>query len=472
MTKQTYLPPQFWTGLLLIFLMVYALLVGFWFPKGMIFTSPEMGWIFPRVLVLGLVAFISLLQVKSVNEYINVFSILLLLHLALVFLSTLLPKDDLQFKLLGPDRRMDGLLYQIGLTFFGLFVYRVAATKNIMQLVANTVLFVGVLEAIVVILQRLGLDPYSILLHGLPANRINGSLGHYGYVAGFLLVPLFMGLYSFWNVKIKFKVFIALGLVLVAMAIGITTTRTAYFAMLMVLPFVLIIRRDLLTISLLIVLAILPSQVNWLIPNPKSLQDERQYTDTGTLSTRLMFWELARKVAPTIVGMPFMGGGPDAFKLAIIKSLPPEDYLQVVRREYAWPEDTQVESFKVLAAEDTPLRSRMLLVLFSHWSGEGKPGRMYNYELDKAHNFIIDRILAYGLINALIWVMLYSAPLTFAFRSKRLDQKILGVTILAVAIFYQAWFPVVAVEPYHLTLVALSWGIWVSSKQQSGLSTS
>jgi O-antigen ligase len=465
MTNQTYFSPRFWTTLLLAFLAIYAFLVGFWFSTDTIFATPEMGWIFPRVLLLGLVAFIGLLQIRSIKEYLNFFSILLLVQLVLAAISTFLPNDALQLKLLGPDRRMDGFLYHIGLTFFGLLVYRLAATKNIVWLVTNTLTIVGFVEAIIVILQRLGIDLYSILLHGLPANRINGSLGHYGYVAGFLLVPLFMGFYSFWTAKSRFKVLVTISMVLMAIAIGITTTRTAYFAMLVALPFVLFIKRDLITLALLIVVGIVPSQVNWFVPNPTGIAAERQYTDTSTLTTRLMFWNIAQKVAPTISGMPLIGGGPDAFKLAIIKSLPIDDYLKVVRLEYAWPEDTQVESFKVLAAEDTPLRSRMLLVLFSHWSGEGKPGRMYNYELDKAHNFIIDRILSYGLLNALIWIVLYAAPLFFAFRSKELEQKILGVTILAVAIFYQAWFPVVPVEPYHLTLVALAWGIWQGTKQ-------
>jgi len=65
--KDIKLPFKFWLGLLLAFLMIYAFLVGFWYPRDTLLASPEMSWIFPRVLLLSGVALFGLLQAKNLK---------------------------------------------------------------------------------------------------------------------------------------------------------------------------------------------------------------------------------------------------------------------------------------------------------------------------------------------------------------------------------------------------------------------
>jgi len=351
---------------------------------------------------------------------------------------------------------MDGLFYQIALAFFALLVYRIVLIENISKALFRAFFAIGMLQVAVVILQKLGFDIYSVLY---APNRINGSFGHYGFTAGFLLVPICTSFYLYCQAKSKSKLLVALGIVAMVFALGLTTTRSAYLALITVLPFFFLLQKNLKTFVLLVVMAVLPFQAVNIMPNPQAIQTNRTVTDTTTVNTRVAFWKLAQQVIMLTPRMPLLGGGPDAFRLAIINNIPPEDYAEILKLEYAWPADTEIESIEVLREEGSPPRTQMLLILFSQWSGEGKEGRMYGYDLDKAHNFIIDRILAYGIINALIWIILYAAPLIFALKTKQLELKVAALCILAFSIYYQGWFPVVPVEPFHMTVVALAWAL-------------
>ena len=421
----------------------------------------------PRVLALLIFGILGILSYSKHQALRHPFALLILTQLLFVILSSLLVEDEMHYKLLGPRYRYDGLLYQIGLALLALFIYKV-----VLQLpkLSSKILLWGLfiaasLEALYVTLERFNIRLLGYQQLDIPMNRINGSLGHPGMVAGLLVVGLLVAFWLIWNSHNKLKLIVALGFVLLAMALGITNNRTSYLALLGVLPFILLIRRNFVTLAMIFVAALLPYFSKNILPN--NLGFDRQYSDTSTLDTRLAFWKLSlTRVLPTISGMPLIGGGPDALVLALIRDLPPEDYLNALALERGWPEG-KIENYTVIEGEGSS-RDKALNIYFSDAIDKSK-GQLFFYYLDKAHNFFIDRLLAYGPINAFIWLILYAFPILMGLFSKNKDLKLLAICLMCISIYYLAWFPVISVEPYHVALMAIAWALWQSERKNSSV---
>jgi O-antigen ligase len=355
---------------------------------------------------------------------------------------------------------MDGLLYQIGLVLTSVFIYRVLReNRQAWPLLLSGLVVVGVAEAAVVVLQRLALDPVGPLTRGFAYEAPVGTIGHPGMVAGFLVVVLIggMGLFAWASGRAR-RVLLGLALLTVALGLGLTTNKASVYALVAVLALWNLLRRErwLLGLSVALVAVVLSAQS--LVPD--RLGFSRSLTDPATGKTRLIIWELALKAAGQLPLSPLIGSGPDAFRLALLRYIPPEELMRQYRLEYGWPPEATIREIQTLYQPGDPIRSKAFLVFLDNYKSDtGKQGLIYKVYLDKAHNMLLDRLLAYGLFAALISLVLYLWPVWRRIRKAGAFEQSILVALLAAFLYYLFWFPVVQVEPIHMVFVAMGWAM-------------
>lgn len=449
-----------WSTTLIGFIFVYPLLLV---PS----ATSEGSYNTPRLILLLLVGLVALVQEKTRATYRDPFILFLLAHVLLALLSTALhpDPDGSIFSLVGSEERGDALLYQLGLTLIGIFAYgtlrhRPAALRSL----AVTFLVVGALESVVVMFQRFGYDVLVWLIGHPGRNFISGTIGHPGMVAGLLLPTLLVGL-GLYFFGVRRHVWVLVLLFIVAIGIGVTANRSSYFALLAVLVLVVLQRRTLGTLALCALLAVSVYGAKNYLPIASG-GTSGSYTNTTTLSTRLMIWQLALDAIPLIPGEPFIGGGADAFQLTLVRDVPIEKLAPLMRLELAWPDDHILTGIHPLYQPDQPLRSWSYLYTFEDTDGNPVEPQAHQVNLDRAHNFLLDRVLAYGVLDALIWLLLYGIAIWRGLRAQGALERGLAWALLAVGIYYLTWFPVIQVEPLHLIMVA---ALWATLRHRDGL---
>lgn len=477
MLKRDYQLPKVWLGVLLAFVWVYPVFVNYSPFKGSTTsthiedgityiittfgTSSEMVWLFPRLMLLGLVGLLGILQAQGLHAYRNPFSYLLLSYLLLTVLGTVNARDDdFTVVLLGPEGRWDGLIYQFGLVLAALLAYRVLReNRRAWPLLLSGLVVVGVVETAVVVLQRLALDPVGPLTRGFMYEAPVGTIGHPGMVAGFMIVVLIGGMGLFLRVSGTVqRALLGLALLTVALGLGITTNKASVYALIAVLVLWNLLRRErwLLGLSVALVAMVLSAQS--LVPN--RLEFNRSFTDPATGKTRLVIWELALKAAARLPLSPLVGSGPDGFRLALLRHIPPEDLMREYRLEYGWPPEATIREIQTLYQPGDPIRSKAFLVFLDNYKSDtGKQGLIYKVYLDKAHNLLLDRLISYGLFAVLITVALYLWPVWRLIRKASAFEQSILVALLAAFLYYLFWFPVVQVEPIHMVFVAMAWAM-------------
>lgn len=459
---------RFWLFLLTGVLLLYPFIVQpLYF--GAAWVNPEEVWILPRILLLLFVGILGLLQAqRGIAAYRSPFAVLLLVYLISVVLGSLNAQDDdASSVILGGRGRLDGLLYQVGLVLFGIFAYRVLRREASSAIAALRVMVLGgSLEAVILMAQKLGAEFVGPLVRGVPYEAPVGTIGHPGMAAGFLLPLVFVGLGLWLLAEGRKRAWLLLQVLLIAAGLGVTTNKASLLALIGILLIWNVIQRQprLLWASGLVLLSLFAAKE--LLPN--RLGFDRSYADPATGKTRLIIWKLAWEATRTIPGWPVLGGGPDAFRLALIRHIPIEHLLEEYRLEYGWPLQARVKEIKPLWRADDPLRSRSFLVEFENWTGSGKAAKILMYFLDKAHNLILDRLLTFGLLGVLVWLGLYLYPVLRGWRGTLL-QRSLATSLLAVFVYYLFWFPVPQVEPLHLVLIAAAWALLAQNPALTGM---
>lgn len=448
---------------LFIFVIVYPL---FLFP-GALFLKPEtlfdihsqsVEWFqqLPKVLLLLAAGLLGFLTFKPQNKK-DPFLWLLGLHLLLVIVGCLNARDALTFSILGPDRRMDGLLYQTGLVLFSIFVYQTLRLKpDALPTLLLGLLWSGFIQSLVVLLQKVHLDVIGPLISWKSIQAPLGSVGQPGMLAGLLLVSLSAGLLLYIAERNeRNRWFLLAGIILVAAATGATTNRSSLIGLAIILAALNIQQRSwkMAILSSLTVLTIFCANT-WLIEKASN----REYTNTTTGQSRILFWRLAISNLAKIPGEPFIGGGPDAFRLSILRDPQVKQLLPIYALEYGWPANARILNAKITQEDGSPLRSKLLTVTFYKYKGEKDQTIDFPLILDKTHNMLLDRLLDYGGFSLLIWMLLYLLPAWRLIHNKsNFIYPGVGWILVGLFAYYLAWFPVVQVEPLHLLVVAVAW---------------
>ncbi|MGL4608519.1 MAG: O-antigen ligase family protein [Trueperaceae bacterium] len=425
-----------------------------------IVQSNEIFQMLPKLFILFTVALLGFISVRPIL-WREPFIWFLLGSFVFICTGVMNSQDEFAFSFLGPSRRMDGLLYHIALTMWGVFTYHVAQKypKQVIFSLFAGMLISGAIQGIIAIFQRLGLDIFSYLVRYQPYGIPVGTIGQPGMLAGLLLASLLSGLVLFTLAQSgsKNKLWIVIALVLTSAGLGVSTNRAALIALVVGMVGLNLARRSwkFLGLSILITLSIFSAKD--LLPTTPG--KTRDYVDASTFNTRKVIWQIAFEVAPHIRGFPFIGGGPDAFKLAQLRNPPLEKIEQAYRMEMAWSKDLEFEKVETVLEPGAPIRTKEIYFFVKPKPGEDSQINAYSFLIDKAHSFPIDRLLSYGIFSVLIWLVLYLYPVWWGWLSTDLLKSGFAWTLLAIFTYYLVWFPVIQVEPLHVSLLAAAWAV-------------
>ncbi len=420
-------------------------------------ASPEMVWIFPRVLLLLLFSVPGLLWLRK-RFSLDRFSLLVTLYALTFLLSAAFSRDELQYILLGASGRMDGLLYAIGLVTFMLVGYFLGKENpNLLLAFYLAISLGGVLEVVVLAAQRLGLDWLGPITRGTPYTDIlTGTIGNPGMLAGMLLPISLLSLGAAQSPKLspRLRTWATVVAVLTAAGIALTGNKSSFYGMILLLVAYVILQRSvrslLLAGTVFIALVFAPQ----LVPNRTTY--EHPLIPTASIAARPALWGLTLKAIAATPGQPLIGAGPDGLRMAILRNerLIP-DMLDVYRISERWPENRKITVIEPVYSPTDPVRSRAFAVRFS----DNAMGNLYRVNVDKAHDLFLDRAVRSGVVSALIWALLYLVPIFQLIRSREPLTNAVALALAGLTFYYLFWFPVPQVEPLHVALLSLAWGV-------------
>jgi len=429
---------------------------------GLSFPDPELIWIFPKIIILLFFSIFSILYIKR-NFRIEFPIIVILLYMLQSLLSSIFSDDSVQYILLGGNGRMDGLIYIFSLSILFIFSYLLiryydfkAANLFIFSLIFSTFL-----ESSIVYLQRLGYDVIGLLTVGMQYPLITGTVGNSGMVAALLLptiiLILSMLIYNKYNIYI-YILYILL-LIYIVGAISLTNNRASIYSILIISMIIFLFNyKYIKTYIVLIILLITIGFTPIIIPNYTQTKT-RSMTNPSTLITRLAIWNITFKIITQTKGQPFIGNGFDGLKMGIIKNKLGNEYINLYRLEDGWPETVQISELRWLHENGLSIKTDALLV-YATDSVTGKSySGVYKVVLDKAHNLFLDKAVSTGILSAVLWIILFIWPIWQGFLIKNNTLMSFTLSIFALLLYYQFWFPVPQVEPIHIVILAISWGL-------------
>lgn len=464
-----------------MFMVVFPLV----FVPGALFSSPsiiddtlraqamEAFFFLPKLMVLCAFGLLALLEARR-RSWRHAWVGLLVAYLALVVLSALNAQDAFSYILLGGQQRLDGVLYQSALVVIGIFAYQVFVRRpdGIPRVIAAFVA-AGAVQAGLVVVQRLGFDPVATFVRWRAFTLPGGSIGLPGMVAGLLLPAVILALWMFLSARgIRSSLWWGAAMIALSLGLSVVSNRTALLGLIAGLVFMVLRRRSLEVIGAALVVVVLVLFARDLIPTQAG--PDRDLVSTQTLETRRIIWPLAFQASRETKGQPFIGGGPDALRLWMLRSAPLEQFVPLLGLELVWPPNARVERAEVVRPPDGPIRDSVLRVRFAQFGDQKNLSRDFPITLDRAHDLVLDRLVAYGGLSALIWLILYLYPLLRPVwgalgkvrrrglngldlaRASALSGGLIAA-VLGLGVYYLAWFPVMQVEPLHLILLAAAW---------------
>lgn len=418
---------------------------------------PEIVWIFPKVVLLLLFAVIGVVWLRHAFSF-EAFSVLVLVYAAEVLLSAWLSGDDLQYILLGGNGRMDGLLYSLSLVVFmlvGYFLARSAPGRTLVYFYLAASI-TGLLEVVILVAQRLGHDFMGPITRGEAyTDIITGTIGNPGMLGG-LLLPIAMlsvGVASSEQFSKQMRYWAATTALVAAAGISLTANKSSFYGLIIVLVVFLYFHRKAISMALAVAVVAIMFVAPQAVPNKTTY--DHPLIPTASFATRPALWKLSLKAIKATPGQPFLGGGPDGLRLAILKKELIEEMLEVYRISEKWPEDRKITSIRPVFSAEDPIRSRAYAVTFS----DNKLGSLYRANLDKAHNLFLDRALTSGVLSAVIWMILYLFPVFKLFKRGDALSAAIACSLAALFLYYLFWFPVPQVEPVHVGLLAIAWAL-------------
>jgi O-antigen ligase len=472
-------------ALLVLLILIYPLV----FVPGALFSSPppvindavrtQMGEQFlflPKLVVLGLFAVLALLESRK-HSWRSVWVGLLAAHLVLVGISGLNARDDIAFTLLGGSQRLDGLIYQATLVIIGVFAYQTLQRHpGWLPRVLFALVGAAVLQSILAVVQYVGIDPIGVAVLWFKFERPVGTIGHPGMVAGLLLPATVIATWFVLEARDARSRWVW-GLALLSLVIGLSvvSNRSALIALAVGLVMLVVYRRSLISAVLVVAVSVLALSGRQIIPNAGVLPSN--LASTQTLGTREVIWNMALQAIVQTLGQPFIGGGPDAFHLWMLRSASLQNLTELIKREMAWPANAKPDKVERVQLGQS-VRTTGVSLHFDKFGERKDFNLVVPIEVDRAHNLILDRTVAYGGLSALIWLGLYLLPVLAGLRdlfARRESQgeaeaaqeghgvhAVFACAILGLIVYYITWFPVMQLEPLHLILLA---GAWVTVLQ-------
>jgi O-antigen ligase len=424
-------------------------------------TSPEQAIYLPRVLFLGGAALLALLLYaeRLRGTFGSWLPTLLLVHLALVTASDVLLRDPggWTYPFFGAAGRSDGFLFTLVVVALALVVITMLHAhggRTVVRHLAGATLAAGVGQSVVMFLQALGIDATRLMFLQHKYLNPDGTTANSGFVAAVLLTSLLTGMVLLsTRARGDRRWLVPAALVVVAVALGLTGNRTSLLALVVALvPAMTVrgihVRRWFVTVLLVAVVTAGATQ----LVIPKSMAGTSQ-----ALAGRIQIWRYAVDVITASPHQPWLGMGPAALRLAVLRKVVPATRLAPLHeRDPGWPKDATLLSVERIRAPGTPLRSTLFQFRFKQASGSP-----FFYQIpsqyDKAHDLWLDETASNGLLDGIVWVVIFLGAMVLAWRRRDATSRLLAVAALALAVFYVAWFPAVFFWPYDVVLLVLAW---------------
>jgi hypothetical protein len=410
----------------------------------------------PKILFLMVFSIYGFLTTRKYWCF-DAFTTFLSVNFFIVILSSINSKDDIAFIILGGQKRLDGLLYQTSLHIFAISIYSYVKSFSVkLQQFYLVLLSSAIIQSFLVFLQISDIDFIGKLTYIEPIKIPAGTMTHPGFLIGWLLPVFILGVSVHSKLPKIFLYAHAFSLILVLSAILFSSNRTALYTIAVLLLILIFFNKSKRIFSLCIGFFVLfVSQFFLILSLPSITLDA---LNTRTLETRIQIWRLFSLQVGKIPYMPFIGGGGDAFRLSLLRDPPVDEYIKFDAMESGW-QNYDIEKAQFILEE--PSRLSEIEIHFAYLGDKKNAVIRRSIDLDRVHNFLFDRIISYGGISALIWVVLYFYPLVMCFlkfkKNKNSVQLSLILVILSVIFYYTIWFPFLLSEPLHLIFIAIAW---------------
>jgi hypothetical protein len=73
---------------------------------------------------------------------------------------------------------------------------------------------------------------------------------------------------------------------------------------------------------------------------------------------------------------------------------------------------------------DSEVRETQIQIQFDQFGGQKNKKETYSIDLDRAHNLVLDRLVAYGGLNAFSWIVLYFFPIFYYLKTSFNDFRV------------------------------------------------
>lgn len=486
--------------ILLIWLIlgIYPLLV---YPQA---KDPELTWLFPKfffLLFLSLFASYLLFKVPlrepgENQSFLNRLPLLLLFITALTAILSSVNQlvtyhDSLQYVLLGGDLRLNGLLYILGLLVLAATLHKLLSShwrikashrESLLKQALLALSLSGLIQSLIAIAQFLGYSPITRIKG---KHLALGTVGNPGIFGILLAISAIASLGLYLSSRDKSKILWAAASVLELFTLGLASNRAsilglfiAFFIWLAIWPSQLTkekrqkktsdTKRSIPTSHLLLtfLLAITIASAGYYT---SYLKGRKNILDAHTGTARLEIWKLALVSLTKIPGEPFIGGGPDAFRLTLATRVPISKQVSFYLIPYTkYTHRTHGMTIKPLWTKDMPIRSHAWMV---SWGGTRRPV-IFRFTLDKAHNLFLDRLLAYGLFGTLAWFALFFGNLPALIKHSHpslLENYSIAAMLVVAFVYGLFWFYSIQIEP---AVVLISILAWTATTPTSNLSAS
>jgi len=480
---------------------VYPLLM---YPLG---QDPESTWLFPKIFYLLVVSVLSFYLAarlparQPAAKPIGKLPLYLLLILALIIILSALNQlvsfgDSFTYVFLGGELRLNGLLYLSSLVLLGMIAHRVFLSRVSSDPAEKTRLVThafyalsttGFIQSVISLAEFVGYSPIA-RLQG--TNVLTGTVGNPGILGALLAISSLASLSLYLTSSTRTRLAWAALAALELFTLGIATNRASILGV---------------TVSLLLWIIIWPAHLKNQKPKTRSpnisntistlrlsfiffiaisvifsgylvnrISGGKDLTNTRSAMSRVEIWKLAFRALNEIPGEPFIGGGPDAFRLALATRVPIRDQLSFYIDEYSLGKKAGkggIESIKRLWTKEDPIRSRAWMVT---WSGNVRP-TIFRFLLDRAHDFTLDRLLSYGLFGAIAWLALYFGSLLVLLNnlgSNTLADFAIAAMLVSIFVYGMFWFLSIQIEPIVMVLAVLAWVSFPSRSSSNGESNS
>jgi O-antigen ligase len=413
---------------------------------------------FGRLILLGIILVFSILCLKfiKIKGFLPYF-IGFIGFLTLIQLFNPL-EDEIIFSIMGVDYRPDGFLYQMLLIFFMPFIlYNLKNIKNY----ANLILILSIsslLQSLIIISQYLNIpiNIFSVLIDFRSPTSTIGLMGHAGFSAGFILIGIIACLINLQNKSNFLKVISGIFLIVNLFGLHMTQNRATVFSLSAALILWLIFnwKNHKMVLWLILSLVIINFGTSLF---PKNAGIDRDRTDSTTLQTRIEIWKIALKILPQTWGFPLWGGGTGAMALTISDKLPVEELMPFYKKEFKLQSNENITKITVVSAKNAQRREKAFVVSY-----KDKTRQIYKINLDRAHNFFLDKAFNIGVFGAVLWMIFYLYPIYAFFRlpkAKRSNFELQGliIALIAIQMYYIFWFSVMQVEPIHVVVALMAW---------------